>query len=132
MRLIENMKIRRAYEKLVAEVENMKVFDGRGKGVDIYICERCGRKVLTRYKDKGVTPFVMQCPYCNGDTRHEDTVPEQVATMLCFTENIKVQNWVRPPLRWLLKQGAGTIDHVLNGGLVLDQEVFDETPHVYD
>ena len=131
MRLFYKLKIRRQYKKLVASVEEMKMFDGRGKGVDVYICEKCGRKTLTRYKDKGVTPFVMQCPYCDGYTQHVDTITEQEAVMIGFTENIRVQNWVRPPLWWLLKHKEA-VDHVLNGGLVLEKEVWDETPHIYD
>ena len=131
MRLFDRLKIRRQYKKLVGEVEGMKMFDGRGKGVDVYTCEKCGRKTLTRYKDKGVTPFVMPCSYCDGYAQHDDTISELEAMVLCFAENIRVQNWVRPPLWWLLKHKEAT-DHVLNGGLVLEQEVWDETPHIYD
>lgn len=105
MVLLDKLKIRRQYKKLMAEVEQMRMFDGRGKGVDVYVCERCTGKVLTRYKDKGVTPYVMRCPYC--------------------------ENWVRPPLWWLLKHKEA-VEHVLNGGLVLEKEVLDETPHIYD
>lgn len=130
MGLIENLKIRRQYKKLVASVEGMKMFDGRGKGVDVYICEKCGRKTLTRYKDKGVTPFVMQCSHCDGYAQHVDTITEQEAEFFRLVENIRVQNWARPPLWWLLKHKKA-VDHVLNGGLVLEQEVLDETPHIY-
>ena len=41
MNIIEKMKVRRQYKKLVESVEDMKVFDGRGKGVDVYICSKC-------------------------------------------------------------------------------------------
>lgn len=131
MGLFDRLKIRRQYKKLVASVEEMKMFDGRGKGVDVYTCEKCSRRTLTRYKDKGVTPFVMQCPYCDGYARHDDTITEQEAEFFRLVENIRVQNWVRPPLWWLFKHKKA-VEHVLNGGLVLEQEVLDETPHIYD
>ena len=132
MNLFKKMKIRRQYKKLVASVEGMKMFDGRGKGVDVYICEKCGRKTLTRYKDKGVTPFIMQCSHCDGYAKHVDTITEQEAELFRLVENIRVQNWVRPPLWWLLKHNPGTIEHVLQGGLVLEKWVLDDKPHVYD
>jgi hypothetical protein len=131
MRLFYRLKIRRQYKKLVANVEGMKMFDGRGKGVDVYVCEKCGRKTLTRYKDKGVTPFVMQCSHCDGYAQHVNTITEREAEFFRLIENIRVQNWVRPPLWWLLKHKEA-VDHVLNGGLVLEKEVWDETPHIYD
>lgn len=131
MNIIEKMKVRRQYKKLVESVEDMKVFDGRGKGVDVYVCERCTGKTLTRYKDKGVTPFMMRCPYCDSYAKHVDTISEQKAKELCIAEHVRVQNWVRPPLWWLFKHKKA-VNHVLNGGLVLEQEVLDETPHIYD
>lgn len=131
MKLFNNLKIRREYKKMVASVEEMKIFDGRGKGVDAYVCEKCGRMTLTRYKDKGVTPFVMRCCHCDGYAKHVNTVSEDTARLLCLAKNTDVKNWVRPPLWWLLKHKKA-VDHVLNGGLVLEQEVLDETPHIYD
>lgn len=131
MRLFDRLKIRRQYKKLVASVEEIKMFNGRGKGVDVYICEKCGRNTLTRYKDKGATPFVMQCSHCDGYAQHVETISEPEAMVLCIVENIKVLNWVRPPLWWLYKHKEA-VEHVLNGGLVLEQEVLDETPHIYD
>ncbi len=131
MRLIDRLKIRRRYKKLVADIEGMKIFDGRGKGIDVYVCERCAGKILTRYKDKGVTPFAMRCPYCENRAQHVNTVSEQEARVLSVVDNIGVQNWVRPPLRWLLKHKEA-VEHVLNGGLVLEKEVLDEAPHIYD
>lgn len=131
MVILEKLKICSQYKKLVADIEGMKIFDGRGKGVDVYVCERCTGKVLTRYKDKGVTPYVMRCPYCENRVQHVNTISEQEARVLCATENIKVQNWVRPPLQWLLKYKEA-VDYVLDGGLVLEKEVWNETPHIYD
>lgn len=132
MNIIEKMKVRRQYKKLVESVEDMKVFDGRGKGVDVYICSKCGKVELTRYKDKGVTPFVMRCRSCGGDAMHRTTVSEVEATLMCASDFLTVQNWVRPPLKWLLKQKPGIVDHVLNGGLVLEREVLEDKSHIYD
>ncbi|MGN1155694.1 MAG: hypothetical protein ACI4TK_05920 [Agathobacter sp.] len=129
--MFEKLKIRRQYKKMMAEIEGMNMFDGRGKGVDVYVCEKCGRRTFTRYKDKGVTPFVMRCSHCDGYAQHVDTVSENFANILCITNNTSVQNWVRPPLWWVLKH-KNAVDHVLNGGLVLEQEVMDETVHIYD
>lgn len=123
MKLFNRLKIRRQYKKLVASIEGMKVFDGRGNGVDVYICEECGRMTLTRYKDKGVTPFVMRCCLCNGYAKHVNTVSEDDAKLFCLAKNTDVKNWVRPPLWWLLKHKEA-VEHVLNGGLVLEQEVW--------
>ena len=129
MRLFYGLKIRRQYKKLAASVEEMKIYDGRGKGVDVYVCEKCGGKTLTRYKDKGVTPFMILCSHCEGHAQHVDTISEQGARALCIIENTEVQNWVRPPLRWLLKHKE-VASHILKGGLVLEKEVLDETTHI--
>ena len=131
MRLIDRLKIRRQYRKLVDSIEGLKIYDGRDKGVDVYVCERCTGKILTRYKDKGVTPFIMRCPYCGNWAQHVNTISEQDARVLCVFEDMGVQNWVRPPLRWLLKHKEA-VEHVLNGGLVLEKEVLDEAPHIHD
>lgn len=131
MKLFNNLKIRREYKKMVASVEEMKIFDGRDKGVDVYICEKCGKKTLTRYKDKGVTPFVMRCSHCDGYAQHANTIFEREARMLNIVEGAEILNWVRPPLWWLLKHKEA-VKHVLNGGLVLETEILDETSHIYD
>lgn len=129
MRPFDRLRIRRQYKKLVASVEEMKIYDGRGKGVDVYVCEKCNGNILTRYKDKGVTPFMILCPYCGGHARHVNTISELDAKIFRFFENAEVQNWVRPPLRWLLKHKEAA-SHVLKGGLVLEKEVLDETTHI--
>lgn len=131
MKLFNIQKISHQYKKLVAGIEELKIYDGRNKGIDVYICEKCGKKTLTRYKDKGVTPFVMRCSHCNGYAQHANTISEREARILNLIEGAEILNWVRPPLWWLLKHKEA-IEHVLNGGLVLETEVLDETPHIYD
>lgn len=49
------------FNRLLLSVDSMKIYDGRGKGVDQYQCEKCGAILYTRYGDKGVTPFTMRC-----------------------------------------------------------------------
>lgn len=117
------IKIRLRYWKLLREIEGMGIYDGRGKGVDVYVCKGCGRTTLTRYKDKGVTPFTMICRCCGGTATHENTLPEADARMLSMILNVPILNWVRPPLRALLDKNARYVEHVLDGGLVLESDV---------
>lgn len=131
MNIFNRQKIRRQYKKLVGGIEGLKIYDGRGKGIDVYICSVCHKKTLTRYKDKGVTPFIMQCPYCDGYAQHVSTISEQEARVLNIVEGAEIINWVRPPLQWLLKHKEA-VEHVLDGGLVLETEILDEIPHIYD
>lgn len=111
-------QITKRYEKLVSEVENMRIYDGRGT-VDEYICNRCGDSTFTTYRDKGVTPFVMRCRKCGGDAVHRNTNPkgsvEHIRTL------VKVHDWYRPSLDDVLKMEEGMIDHILNGGLILSE-----------
>ena len=39
-------------------------YDGRGKGIDVYVCNKCGHKFYSVYRDRGVTPFTMACEGC--------------------------------------------------------------------
>ena len=107
--------IKEKYDKLVSEIEEIKMYDGRGT-VDRYICDTCGHMMHTTYKDKGVTPYTMRCPKCNGVMYHKqtfrkDTVPDWV----------EVKNWYRPTLEQTLREGQSTIEHILNGGLLLEE-----------
>lgn len=125
MELIENLKISIRYKKLIEEIDGKKIYDGRGKGVDVYTCDKCGFPTLTRYKDKGVTPYVMRCSHCDGNAKHSQTISETRVPKFCAVFGVEVYNWVRPPLEWLLKHKRAA-DHVLNGGLVLEREISDE------
>lgn len=115
-------QIRKRYEALVGRIEQMQVYDGRGKGVDIYECEKCGSMIFTRYKDKGVTPYFMRCRKCNGDAPHTHTISEPFAEVLCYQYGYEIRNWVRPTLEQLMKMNEATQCHVLDGGLVLEEE----------
>ena len=124
MSVFNRQKICHQYKKLVTSIEELKIYDGRGKGLDIYLCSVCHKRILTRYKDKGVTPFIMQCPYCDGWAQHVNTTSEREARILDTVEGAEIINWVRPPLQWLLKHKEA-VEHVLNGGLVLETEILD-------
>lgn len=92
MNTFNRLKIRRQYKTLVAGIEELKVYDGRGKGIDVYVCKRCNGKVLTRYKDKGVTPFIMRCPYCGNWVQHIDTITEREARALNIVGGVEIIN----------------------------------------
>lgn len=116
-------KLKQQYDELVSGIETAKMFDGRNKGVDIYQCKECGFEFYTRYKDKGVTPFTVLCRNCDhGTAVHNKTITEQMASF----RGVKVHNWVRPTFEQLLKLNEGAQEHVLNGGLMLEDELGSE------
>ena len=114
-------ELKAKYDKLVAEIESAKVYDGRGKGVDVYVCEKCGSQFYTRYKDKGVTPFTIRCrrEACGATMIHRSTIFEEEARNC----RLAVHNWVRPTFEQLQTLSDGAIEHVLNGGLMLEDEL---------
>lgn len=57
------------YIKLCADSEQAKVYDGRGT-YDLYVCDDCSHQIVTTYAVKGVTPFVIKCPECEGSMKH--------------------------------------------------------------
>ncbi len=118
-------ELKKAYDDLRTRLLSTKMYDGRNKGVDVYVCEKCGRQFYTRYIDLGVTPFTIKCrnKECNAVMIHKSTIDE-ITTLM---NKLTVHNWVRPSLEWLDKQreknNIGVIDHVLNGGLLLEEEL---------
>ena len=116
---------RNEYKNLIDRAESMRIYDGRNKGVDVYICEKCGKTFLTRYKDKGVTPFTIACreDECKGTMVHKNTISEEQAKK----EGLVVHNWIRPTLEQfdaLVKaEKLGLVDHLLQGGLMLEDEL---------
>ena len=111
---MEKKQIEEIYNKLVSEIEGMKMYDGRGT-VDRYTCDTCGYMMHTTYKDKGVTPFTMRCPKCKGEMYHKQTFIKETVP-----DFVEIKNWYRPSLEELLKMDEGTIEHVLDGGLLLE------------
>lgn len=115
-------KIKKQYDELISKVESMRIYDGRNKGVDVYVCNNCEKVMLTRYKEKGVTPFCLQCEYCiDGTMTHKTTISEKEARMFCEVNEIEVKNWIRPTFEQFLKLDKGTQEHVLKGGLILER-----------
>lgn len=116
-------ELKQQYNELVSAIETAEMFDGRNKGVDVYVCKKCGKRFYTRYKDKGVTPFTIKCRHCeHGTMTHDQTISEQVANVMAF----EVHNWVRPTFEQLQKLSDGAQEHVLNGGLMLEDELDSE------
>ena len=118
---MDKKELKEKYDKLVAEIESAKIFDGRGKGVDVYVCEKCGVRYYTRYKDKGVTPFTIRCrrEACGATMIHRSTITEEEANVC----RLAVHNWVRPSFEQLQTLSEGAVDHVLKGGLMLEDEL---------
>ena len=108
------------YNRLVSEIEPTQMYDGRGE-YNGYTCEKCGFITVTLYKDKGVTPFIIKCPKCGGTAVHKITT--RIAPPYVPDTYSEVKNWVRPTIEQLLKMPPATIDHVLNGGLVFEEEL---------
>lgn len=107
-------EITKKYNELINSIENTKMYDGRNT-VDRYICDTCGTMMHTTYKDKGVTPFTIVCPKCGGIMYHRKTFKKKTVP-----EWVKIRNWYRPSLEQTLVQEKGTIEHILNGGLLLE------------
>ena len=120
---MDKKELRKKYDKLVADIEEMRIYDGRNRGVDVYYCDSCKEIKLTRYRDKGVTPFTEKCHLCGGLMVHTRTISEEEAMEICNKKGIEVKNWIRPSFDQLLKMDAATQDHVLNGGLVIEEEM---------
>ena len=121
---MDKKDLKKKYDELVAGIETTRMFDGRNKGVDVYVCEKCGMPFYTRYKDKGVTPFTIRCRNadgCDGRMLHKHTITETQAKACGIT----VHNWVRPTFEQTLRLNEGAQQHVLNGGLMLDDELND-------
>lgn len=115
---MDKTELKKRYDKLISGIEKAQMYDGRNKGVDVYVCKKCGERFYTRYKDKGVTPFSLTCRKCKATMTHDDTIPERIANVMGF----KVHNWIRPTFEQLQQLSAGMQEHVLDGGLVLEDE----------
>lgn len=108
------------YKGFCESVKDRPMYDGRGKGVDVYECNKCGKKMVTKYAAKGVTPLCMPCE-CGGTMTHNETMHE-VECHLRYGFKI-VEKWVRPTYDQFVKLSLGQQEHVMNGGLLLEGEV---------
>lgn len=111
---MDKVEIKKRYEELVNGIESAKMYDGRGT-IDVYICHHCGKVILTTYKDKGVTPFTIRCD-CGCTMYHERTYKKERCT-----SDDRIMEWVRPTLEQLMNMSDAEIEHVLNGGLILNK-----------
>lgn len=100
---------------MVSTIEESGIYDGRGT-YNLYKCKSCGHSIITTYAVKGVTPFIIKCKGCYGDMVHETTYKS-------IPETIYAIKWVRPTLQQTMKLSPGLIEHVLNGGLVMETEL---------
>lgn len=107
--------IAQQYNSMVASIEDAKIYDGRGE-YNLYECNKCNNYKVTLYKDKGVTPFIMRCK-CGGDMMHTKSSKQAPPSY------VKVYNWVRPNLEQTMSLSEGMRNHILNGGLILEDEL---------
>ena len=110
----EQKKIKEQYDDMCCSIADAPIYDGRNT-IDEYVCQKCGKKIYTEYKVKGVTPFVMSCTEqgCTGLMSHTRTFP--------FTEEVETKKFYRPSFEEFVKMGRGEQQHILNGGLVLER-----------
>lgn len=108
-------EIEKRYNELVNGIEEMKMYDGR-QTVDRYTCDTCGHFIYTTYRDKGVTPYTIMCKRCGGTKYHDITYDRKTVPSY-----VVVFDWYRPPLEDVLRMSKGMIEHILNGGLVLEE-----------
>lgn len=108
---------------MLKDIETARIFDGRGTGVDVYICEKCGERFYTQYTVKGVTPFLIGCRSCKAAVMlHRMTISYKEWFEL-EASGAKLHNWVRPTYEQMIKLSPVDQRHVLNGGLVLKEEL---------
>ena len=116
---MEKKDIKAKYTKFLKEIDASRIYDGRGSWIDVYRCDKCNHVMLTKYKDKGVTPFTMKCSVCGcGTMWHDETVGEGVVET--HYPDIKIKNWVRPTLEQCYEMSDWDLEHVFDGGLYLD------------
>ena len=120
-------ELKKKYDQMLKDIETAPIFDGRGGGVDVYICEKCGNRFYTQYTAKGVTPFTIGCRFCKAAIKsaimlHRITISYKEWSKL-EASGAKLHNWVRPTYEQMIKLSPGTQRHVLNGGLVLEEDL---------
>jgi predicted RNA-binding Zn-ribbon protein involved in translation (DUF1610 family) len=84
----------------------------KGK-INIYKCNKCGKKHITKDLEEGVTPFMIGCrnPGCNGDAQSSFYRADQSLD--------PEWEWYRPDEKEAKEISMSTFEHVKNGGLVL-------------
>ena len=80
--------------------------------LNVYVCEVCRGKTITRDLEAGVTPFLIQCrakPGCKGHA--------QSLMYRCDQDLKETHQWRLPKPSDILSEGE--LNHVANGGLLL-------------
>lgn len=108
-------EIEKKYKELINTINNAKIYDGRGT-YDVYICDSCQHKIITTYKDLGVTPFSMRCPICGKIMTHKSTLREKPI-------GVSIKEWIRPTLEQAFKLNYYQLEHLFNGGLFLKEDL---------
>lgn len=120
-------ELKKKYDQMLKDIETSRMFDGRGTGVDVYICEKCGERFYTQYRAKGITPFTIECRFCKAAIMsHKTTISYAKWIKLArlgLISDTKLHSWVRPTYEQMIKLSPDTQQHVLNGGLVLKEEL---------
>lgn len=115
---------KKKYDQMLKDIETARIFDGRGTGVDVYICEKCGKSFYTQYAARGVTPFTIGCRFCKAAIMlHKMTISYTGFLKLEFISGAKLHNWIRPTYEQMIKLSPLMQQHVLKGGLVLEEEL---------
>lgn len=107
----------KTYNRMIESLEG-EIYDGRGRGVGVYRCERCGEDTYTAYADLGVTPFVITCPVCGCESVHMRTVRNEE----CPADR-RVLEFARPSYGQYRNLPGIVREHVERGGLMLREDI---------
>ena len=42
-------ELKKEYDQMLKDIGTARIFDGRGTGVDVYICDKCGERFATKF-----------------------------------------------------------------------------------
>lgn len=104
---------------ITAAYDQLKVMYGNEKpaGKNSYRCTQCDYETITNDIDAGVTPFVIQCPRCKGNSLSSFYRKDEI-----IKNSEPEMEWYRPTLKEALKlrkKNEDLLEHVLMGGLLM-------------
>lgn len=108
------------YKTMLKNANTDTLYDCRPE-IHRYNCGNCGRDMLTGCKDLGVTPFSLPCKCVHSTMIHNDTFTKSQIEELDMMD--EVEWWVRPTFEQLIRMSRWQINHILNGGLVLEKDI---------
>lgn len=112
---MEKESIEKMYNNLVDVIEKIEMFENCG-GMSRYKCIKCGCKIHTVHKDKGIPYFMIKCARC-GSMMYRDAF----AYRMSVKDYTVIGEWYRPSLEETFKLNESEISHILNGGLLLEK-----------